>query len=149
MGAGAWCWLLAALARGMPAAAPGLSWGDLAWLAAALVVPACAWYALILWRGLPQALGLGFVVGVLPLMAAVLSPLVSSSPGPWLTWLPGISGLTLPAHAVMCLLWATTWPGREPVFFTSLTLHAAAAVGIYVLARKKMRVGNRSEPVRS
>lgn len=118
-----------------------LSAGSILWLMASLVVPACVWHALALWRGWKQTLLIGFAVWVIPLMIVTIGGLMSANLNTWPKWVGGLSGLTLPAYALSSELDLLQGYDFRLVFHVSLAMHAVAAVVLYLKARQRFTIG--------
>ena len=130
----AWCGLFEAFFKGTSSSISfthAVAAGDAWVLFASLVVPSAAWYALVLWRGWQQALVIGFLVAVLPLMLSSVSLLGFGKTFSGLD----ASALLLPWHGAMLRFSPEGASMPQAVFFTSLGLHTVAAAVMWWLAR--------------
>jgi hypothetical protein len=111
-------------------------------LSFSIIIPAVTWYLLVLWQGWKKALGIGFLVGVLPLMVVILGTLVSSSTSGWPKWVAATSILVMPGYASShCVLPA---PGSDSdtssAFLISASMHMAVAIFMFHSARRMLRL---------
>lgn len=99
---------------------------------ASILAPLVCWHSLLAWRGLKTAAILGLLLGLGPLMAAIISPLAMGRFPEWVQWLGGMSGLALPAAATFqhgsALLHLPKGVALAPVFPVSLTIHVLVAL---------------------
>jgi hypothetical protein len=111
------------------------------YLACSILIPSITWYSLVLWQGWKKALGIGFVIGVLPLMVAIIGLLVSASPFGWPKWLFAMSGLVMPGFAFIdrILPKLGSHANVSSALMISASLHTAAAIYMFYSARRMLR----------
>ncbi len=111
------------------------------YLACSIIIPSFTWYSLVLWQGWKKAIGIGFTIGVLPLMVAIIGLLVSASPGGWPKWLLAMSGLVMPGFTFTDRV-ASKLNGHLNVssaLVLSASLHTVAAIYMFYSARRMLR----------
>lgn len=148
--AGAWILVIRAFIHGagaMPSLA--LDGSEMGYLAAAMIAPATAWCALLLWKGWRSSLIIGFVMGILPMMAASIGLLVDASPDGWPKWVAGISGLVLPGFASTWWMRDMTHTTSAAVLQSSIILHSLAAIIFFVKARQSFAAAKKDQELKS
>jgi hypothetical protein len=111
------------------------------YLACSIFIPSITWYSIVLWQGWKKALGIGFVIGVLPLMVVIIGLLVSASPSGWPKWLSAMSGLVMPGFAFNDRIMPKLSSGSNAssALILSASLHTAAAIYMFYSARRMLR----------
>lgn len=121
----AWSWVVGVLLRDTPGLG-GIALGntDILRFTASILLPACACYSLVWWRGWKYALSAGFLVWIVPPMVAFVGLLLAASPDGWPIWLAGTSGLILPGYAAVGEFAGKIGETSRTVLHGSLALHA-------------------------
>lgn len=136
---GVCAWVTKAFEQGQQVMAKGLEWG---WtdglILLSVLLPALVWYQWLLRKGLRVALLTGFLLWIVPVMAAVIGMMFHVDPGTWPKWLAGVSGLLAPGYAI-CVWGNPLMPNHaQDVLHVHLAVYGVLAIALRVASLRQV-----------